>query len=342
MLDMPRDPDAAAGKIAARQCGLITWRQAVITAGLSERQVRWRISSKRWRRVQRGVYAVAGTAPSWTQSLLAAQLAARTELIVVNRKKQRLQEFDDAAVTGASALWLRGCKHLGKPSEHELLVARPYAPKIKGGTCRRTAKLPPADTERISGVLTLAVPRLLVDVAGQVSEFDLIAVVDDLLSPVDPRLRQETHQRAVELSRGRNAVRRLLELTAPDAAERFASWLERRGAELLHQALLPPPTWNAELRDEGGHLIGLGDAVWPAQRLVVEFDGLRFHSSDAERRRDRKKDRQLQMNGWLVLRYTWLDVVQRPAELVDEIRRSLEQRTGFAGVVGGSTDTECP
>ena len=327
MLRMPQDPDAAAGKIAARQHGLITWRQAVITAGLSERQVRWRVSSKRWRQVQRGVYALAGAGQSWTQSLLAAQLAARTELVVTRAEKQRLQELDDVAVTGSSALWLRGCKQLTMPSTHELLVARPYAPKIKGATCRRTDAMPPADTERINGVVTLTIPRLLVELCGRIPEADLIAVVDDLLSPAEPRTRQETYERAVELSQGRAGVRRLLELTEPGAAERFASWLERRGAELFEQALLPCPAWNVELRAETGELIGIGDAVWAAQKVVVELDGLRFHSSDAERRRDRQKDRRLQMNGWLVLRYTWLDVVQRPAELVEEVRRSLERRS---------------
>ena len=61
---MAKDPDTAAARIAARQHGLITWRQATIVAGLTQRQINVRVRTKQWRKSQRGVYAVRGAAGS--------------------------------------------------------------------------------------------------------------------------------------------------------------------------------------------------------------------------------------------------------------------------------------
>ena len=322
---MARDPDRKAAAIAARQYGLITWCQALF-AGLSEHQIRQRVSSRRWRRVQRGVYLIEGGKASWHQTLLAAQLAARTERLDVEDEKQRLEELEDAAVAGQSALWLRACKRLAKPDSHELVVSRRRAPAINGASVRRTDELPPADLEYIDGILTLSIPRLLVDLCGRIPDVDFVAVLDDLLDPGDPGLRNEVHKRALRLRRGRKAVDRLVSLTAPGAEAAFRSWLERHTGGLFDAARIPRASWNLEVRDAAGAAIGIGDAVWAEQRVVVEVDGLRFHSSPQQRRRDNRKDRRLGAEGWLVLRYTWLDVMERPDEVVAEVRQALHKR----------------
>lgn len=327
---MARDPDQLAARIAARQVGLITWCQALITAGLTERQIRWRISSKRWRQVQRGVYAIGGSKGSWEQTLLASQLAARTERPVLRRGKQHLESLEDAVVAGRSALWLRGCKRLGKPEIHELLVNRRRTPTVKGATVRRTDTLPSTDVESVDGIPTLAVPRFLVDLCGRVPDVDFVAVLDDLLATRGRELQAEVHARALELRRGRRAISRLVQLTAPGAAQAFRSWLERHVADAFNAASLPPATWNLELRDNAGGMIGIGDAVWVEQRVVVELDGLGFHRTPDQQRRDRRKDRRLSTAGWLVLRYSWLDVVEGPEEVVAEVRAALRSRTTAA------------
>ena len=323
---MATNPDAAATRIAARQRGLITWRQATVTAGLTEKQIAGRVESKRWRKLQRAVYVVSGAQASYLQSLLAAQLAARSEKIVVKRKKSYLEELDDAVVAGRSAVWLRGCRRLGEPDQHELLVSRRRAPVVKGAIIRRTRLLPPGDIEVIEGIPTLAVPRLMVELCGRIPDKDFVAVLDDLLGPGDPGLRREVYERARRLRPGRKAVFRLVELTEPGAEQAFRSWLERHTSGLFAAAHLPLAAWNVELRDGAGNSIGIGDAVWAQECVVVEVDGLRFHGSSQQRRRDNRKDRRLSTNGWLVLRYTWLDVIERPDEVVAEVRAALQRR----------------
>ena len=337
---MARDPDQKAAAIAARQLGLITRYQALISAGLTERQIRWRVSTRRWRTAQPGVYAVEGSTSSWRQTLLAAQLAARTERCVTIEKKQCLRELEDAAVAGRSALWLRGCKRMDKPETHELLVGRRRVPKVKGASVRRTNDLPATDVETVDRILTLTIPRLLVDLCGQIPEVDCMAVLDHLLGPGDGTLRAEVHARAVQLRRGRKAVDRLIALTAQGAETAFRSWLERHTGGLFIAGGLPAAAWNVDLHDADGTMIGIGDAVWAEHRVVVEVDGLRFHATPDQRRRDNRKDRRLAANGWLVLRFTWLDLMERPKDVVAEVRAALAGRR-LTLPLAASTDAEC-
>lgn len=216
---------------------------------------------------------------------------------------------------------------------HELLVNRARVPRIQGATVRRTRHLPQGDVEEIDGIPTLAIPRLLVELAPHVTEVALTAVVDDLLGAGLPGLREEVHARAAALCNGRRRVRRLIELTGPDAAAAFRSWLERHTGGLFSAANLPPADWNIELWDDADDLIGIGDAVWIERCVVVELDGLRFHSTADQRRRDNRKDRRLGTLGWLVLRYTWLDVMERPDEVVAEVRAALVSRQPAGGKV---------
>ena len=272
------------------------------------------------------MFAQAGAPPSWEQTLLAAQLASRTERLVTVGETTRFEEIDDVVAAGRTALWLRGCTRLGKPAQHELLTRRARPPAVAGAVVRRTAVLSDADTELVNGVPSLAVPRLAVDLAGLLLRVEIAAVLDDLLCKVRAISSAEVHDRAKQLRRGRSGVDYLIELTGPDAPGVFWSWLERHTAAVFTAAALPSARWNCDIRDDAGHLIGVGDAVWTEHRVVVELDGLRFHRTPEQQRRDRRKDRQLATAGWLVLRYSWLEVVERPSEVVAEVRRALAQR----------------
>ena len=47
------------------------------------------------------------------------------------------------------------------------------------------------------------------------------------------------------------------------------------------------------------------DALWARERLVVELDSRAFHSDPAAFERDRKRDADLQVWGYRVIRITW-------------------------------------
>lgn len=54
------------------------------------------------------------------------------------------------------------------------------------------------------------------------------------------------------------------------------------------------------------------DRAWPEVQLAVELDGARFHTNPDDRRRDLARDAALSALGWVVLRFTYADVLRDP------------------------------
>ncbi len=61
------------------------------------------------------------------------------------------------------------------------------------------------------------------------------------------------------------------------------------------------------------------DRAWPEVKLAVELDGARHHTSPEDRRRDLSRDTALAALGWVVLRFTYADVLRDP----DLVRRRV-------------------
>lgn len=71
------------------------------------------------------------------------------------------------------------------------------------------------------------------------------------------------------------------------------------------------------------------DRAWPEAKLAVELDGVRHHTSPEDRQADLARDRELAGAGWLVLRFTYADVLRDPAgvraRLLEVYRMRLSQ-----------------
>ena len=65
------------------------------------------------------------------------------------------------------------------------------------------------------------------------------------------------------------------------------------------------------------------DLLWPAQRLVVEVDGFRFHGGRAAFERDRRRDGELLASGYRVLRVTWRELTGAPEAVVATLAQAL-------------------
>jgi hypothetical protein len=95
------------------------------------------------------------------------------------------------------------------------------------------------------------------------------------------------------------------------------SELERRFLELVRKAGLPLPIVNGVVC---GYEV---DFHWTSQRLIVETDGRSVHGTPIAFERDRRRDLDLEVAGWHVLRLTWHQVVQSPSQAVRLLRRRL-------------------
>lgn len=63
-------------------------------------------------------------------------------------------------------------------------------------------------------------------------------------------------------------------------------------------------------------------------RVVVELDGFAYHSGKREFAADRRRDRTLVARGFVVLRFTYADVVGDPATVVRAVREALSAHRG--------------
>jgi very-short-patch-repair endonuclease len=94
---------------------------------------------------------------------------------------------------------------------------------------------------------------------------------------------------------------------------------------LVHEAGLPAPVVQYDMRDASGRFLGRGDLAWPEHRVLVEFDG------DVHRERrvfvqDLRRQNSLVVDRWTILRFSGADVYGRPAQVLSEIAQVLPRR----------------
>ena len=126
---------------------------------------------------------------------------------------------------------------------------------------------------------------------------------------------QRTHLR----HRGRYgaaAARRMLQAAAGGAR----SEAERLVVQLLRTAGITG--WHANLR-VGPYFV---DIAFPKQRVAIEIDGWAFHSDQQAFQNDRSRQNWLTLQGWQVLRFTWLDVTGHPERVLAAIRAAISVR----------------
>jgi hypothetical protein len=165
------------------------------------------------------------------------------------------------------------------------------------------------------GLPLTPVRQTLLDLASMLSFGELrraVAEADhrDLLRPADV---------FSVLGRGRRgsvALREALELHFPALAA-AESALEFEFLALVARHGLPIPEVQARI---GPFRV---DALWRAERVVVELDGHRSHARPARAESDRRRDLELRRRGFVVLRYTWHQVTRQGDAVVGDLGRTL-------------------
>lgn len=117
--------------------------------------------------------------------------------------------------------------------------------------------------------------------------------------------------------RGAVTARRHLAVADP----RGESPLESAVALVLAGSSLPAPERQLVVR--AGELVCRLDFAWPQQRVVLEADGVGWHSAPAAVLHDRVRQNALTVRGWRFVRATWWDVRDRPSQLVGDVAGAL-------------------
>ena len=307
----PTTPRARATKIAAENRRVITREQA-IAAGLSPRAIEGLLATGEWVLLHRAVYAVGDAATDWETRVLAAVRAA--ERCPVSGKKRPV------AVSHQAAAVLHGIRD-ADTALPELTVLGKAAPVLKGVRVHRTSILDERDIRIVRGIPLTAGARMLCDLVDVLTDAKFVALLDDTIC-ARVSSRKRVYERALDLRPGRPRLARLVALTEPGAEGTFRSYLERASAQAIAAAGLPQPTWNLAVHDGEGK-IGIVDALWGWIPLIMETEGLRFHTTPAERRRDAQRFNRLTEIA-RVRRFTYRDVMERPEYVIASLREALD------------------
>jgi very-short-patch-repair endonuclease len=289
-----RDAERRLYKISAHQHGAFTRRQA-LAAGFSKRGIEGRIAAGDWLVLKRATYAAAGSPDTWERR-------ATVELLVAGA---------DAAVSHLAAAWLW---KLIDERPDRIDVTVPIKRQVNGA---HRARLGRGDTQAVLGFRVTSPGRTLIDLASTVDPAALEAVLDRSLLrglvSVEGMLRYIT-TRGLARRRGVGVLRRLLEDRRGGVPE---SELEREFLRLVRRHKLPMPHRQERV---GPYRV---DFIYPNQRLVVEVDGRKDHSSKAAFEQDRRRQNELVLEGYRPLRFTWDAITKRAEEVARQLDRAV-------------------
>ena len=306
-----------------QQQGMAT-RTQLADAGLTRRGLDRERLAGRLHRIAFGVYADRAL-PTRGEHLLTGGTPDPGFAAEVRRAVLRLPGACAARRT-AAVLW--GFDMLHEPAEVELDVPHGHRPPpIAGVQCRQARRSRVADVVPVAGCLALPVTSAVdtvLDCAAELPLSEAVAVADSALRR--GACTRTQLRRAVSARRGLPFAGRLWRVVRW-CDPRCGSLLESLLRVLLCEAGLRPPRTQHRIAD-AGVLIGRVDFAWPAQLLVVEADGRRWHDPADARDGDRRRDNGCARLGWRVLRFTWAEVVHEPEKVVAHVRAALAARAG--------------
>jgi very-short-patch-repair endonuclease len=292
--------------VAAWQDGVFTVAQAV-EAGWSPRQVRRRREAGQWVTVAgRGLAVALVPGHSFTPQALAraAQLT-----------------WPDAVACRRTAAGVHGLPVRSGPVA-EVLTAVPRRP-IAGLRPHRETRHPTCSPVTVSGLRVTGRQRTALDCLAFLPFDEALDLYAWLSSRREVRREDLAADLQGRLGRpGARQLARLLTATRSGAV----SVAEHRLHALLRRARITGWQAGAEITHRG-RVLGVVDVLFERQHVVIEVDGEAAHSGRTAFVADRRRQNALIGAGYLVLRVTWWDIVERPQAVIADIRRTLALRS---------------
>jgi very-short-patch-repair endonuclease len=282
-------------RIAEGDYGVAT-RHELLAAGISDREIGWRLRTGALIEEYPGTYRVGHRAPSTEATYMAAVKATG----------------DGALLAGlAGAYHWRIIKGPPPPPQVISLTER----RVPGIITHRARRQPGADAAVHRGIPVTSVARTLVDLAGVLGTNALAEACHEAgvkwnATPADV----EAVLKRRPTSKGARKLRRILHGEFRVALSR----LERGFLKHVRAAKLPLPVTN---KPKGSYRV---DCRWPEHELTVELDSYRFHNSRRSWEKDRHREREARARGDDFRRYTWDDVFVHPALMMRELKAFFE------------------
>lgn len=299
--------DRQARAVAVKQGGVILRSQA-LDLGFTIEQIRHRLAVSDWIRLTDGSYRVL--------DMREPQHRLRAAVVVL----------PGAVVSHQSAGEIHGFPRV--PEGHAVVMVHASTTHVlEGVTVHRTRDLRADHVVSLGELPVTSRERTIVDLAGVLHRRHLAELVDDCLAGGYVTLHGLAATFEVVGRRGKKgtaALRAIIDDRLGDTAV-SGSAMERRAMALLLAAGLPRPRVEFPFPWDAGRRF---DMAYPDRKVAIEWDSRRWHTRYEDFDRDRHRDREAIVHGWVVLRFTWDDLDRRPHEIVDVLRRVVDGSTG--------------
>jgi hypothetical protein len=301
------DQDRLVDQFAARQYGVFSLSQAR-SVGFSPKMIETRRTNGAWVGMAPSVYALASAPPKWERQMAAAVLS-RTGAIAASRSAAYLHGFP-----GFRA---------GRPV---IMVGLEGNARCPLASVIRSKYFEEVERTRIRGFETTGEADTIVTLARDHDEETLERLVDDVLARGSCSVEQlASTVDARPGFRGIGKLRPIIDERRPDAYQPPTSELERLLYRLVDHPLIPPST--RQLPFKFRTVNATVDLYIVAWRLIIEGDGRRWHTREADMERDRLRDNEATAHGYAVLRFTWRLLTQTPETCLETILRTGEVRS---------------
>jgi len=286
--------------------GMVTRTQA-LAAGLTNDEFDGLVRRGQLRPFLPGIFSVAGAPLTLSQKLLGTCLWA------LGHASHR---------SAAHLLELPG----GSGDLIEVSTSRPVT--HSGIIVHRRAPLPQSDLTEVAGVPVTAPHRTILDLGAVSSEATVEAAVDEarrrgLISFA--QLRWHLAAAGKRGVRGTAKLRRILDARGEDKGRR-ESVLETLAGRLFRNSPLPMPILQLPIF-RGREFLGRCDFAYPDLKIGIEVLGWKWHYGKRQWELDLRRRTHLVAEGWIVLEFTWDDVIKRPHYVIETIRDAIKQRS---------------
>ena len=290
--------DRRIGELADRQHRVVAHWQ-LVELGFGRSAIQHRLKDGSLHPLFRGAYAVGCAKVCQRGRIMAAVLACGP----------------DAVASHHAAAFIHGIRPSSRTRVDVTVPGRSRRSR-RGVAVHAVRRLNPDDRAVVDGVPVTSLARTLLDLAEVLQQSELANAVTEAESRRLFDLR--AIERVIARNRGRRGIRPLSKVLAgyrePPVTR---SDLERDFLRLCAEAAIPLPQTNLIV---AGHRV---DALWLDQRLVVELDSRTHHMTTAAFEEDRKRDADLMLAGYRVLRITWRRLRDEPAVVAEMVRRLL-------------------
>lgn len=301
---------AIAHAVASVQHGAISKSQ-LRDLGVSVAAIRWAVGAGELLQRAPAVYVIAGSPPTWRQALMVAVLDAGPGACVSHRAAAILLEV--------ARRNLRTVVEITSPRgrSHELVDVVVHRP---------LDLVWDRDVIEIDGIPCTGPLRTLVDLGVSEPWLDVWDAIERAIQ-ADLVTHRGCEWMLARLSKqGRHGCgpfrraldERAIRMKAPDKG-----LLEPRFAGLARRYRLPAYAYQHDVFGDGSTF---ADFAWLDEKVIIEVKGLGERTNPKKLTEDFEREHRLTAAGWLVISFTWHQVVRRPKYVADTILQVLGSR----------------